>query len=170
MTMWLIVFCCVFLLVALVALKAGGASVNSDGIGRYKAAALMSENEREFFGRLLAACPDHFVFPQVAMGALIAPASSDKKIAHADRLRVAQQRVDFVICDKACKVVVVIELDDRTHQASKDQRRDDRLQQGGIRTVRFQSKNRPDAAAIRDAVLGGAVVAGSPTTQLAATV
>lgn len=169
MTVWLLVVCGVFLLVAFLAQKAGARSGKSDGIGWYKAASLMTENERAFFARLVAALPDHYVFPQVAMSALIVPASSDKKLAHADRLRVAQQRVDFVICDKACKVTVVIELDDRTHQPSKDQRRDERLNQGAIRTVRFQSKNKPDAAAIRDAVLGGAVVVGSTTSQAAAT-
>jgi hypothetical protein len=129
----------------------------------------MTENEREFFGRLVVALPEHYVFPQVAMGALIAPASSDKKLAHADRLRVAQQRVDYVICDKMCKVVVVIELDDRTHQQAKDQRRDERLTQAAIRTVRFQSKAKPDGKTIRDAVLGATIVVAPAASQVPAT-
>jgi hypothetical protein len=162
MTVWVFVVCAVFLLVAVLALKTGGGTSKKDGIGSYKAGKLMTDNEREFFGRLSIALPDHYVFPQVAMGALIVPASTDKKIAHADRLRVAQQRVDFVICDRACKVVVVVELDDRSHQPGKDQRRDERLNQGAIRTVRFQSKNKPDAKAIREAVLGTMQVPSLP--------
>jgi hypothetical protein len=154
MTVWLFVLCAVLFLVSVVAMKGGSASGKKDGIGAYKASKLMTENEREFFARLVAALPEHYVFPQVAMSALIVPASSDRKIAHADRLRVAQQRVDFVICDRACNVTAVVELDDRTHQAGKDQRRDERLNQGAIRTVRFQSKNKPDAGAIREAILG----------------
>jgi len=154
MTVWLFVLCAVLFLVAVVAMKGGSASGKKDGIGAYKASKLMTENEREFFARLVGALPEHYVFPQVAMGALIVPASNDRKIAHADRLRVAQQRVDFVICDRACNVTAVVELDDRTHQAGKDQRRDERLNQGAIRTVRFQSKNKPDAGAIREAILG----------------
>ena len=163
MTVWLFVLCAVFVLVALFALKAGGASPKKDGIGAYKAGKLMTENERAFFGQLVHALPDHYIFPQVAMGALIVPASTNKSIAHADRLRVAQQRVDFVVCDRACHVTVVIELDDRTHQAGKDQRRDERLHQGAIRTVRFQSKNKPQAHAIREAVLGIAGTAVMPS-------
>jgi hypothetical protein len=124
----------------------------------------MTDNEREFFARLVVALPGHYVFPQVALGALIAPASTNKSIAHADRLRVAQQRVDFVICDRSCDVVVVIELDDRTHHAGKDQRHDERLLQGGVRTVRFASKHKPQPAAIREAVLGVAPAAVAAQT------
>lgn len=154
MTVWLFVLCAVFLLVAVLALQTGGRVGKKDRAGTYKAGKLMTENEREFFARLVVALPEHYIFPQVAMGALIVPASTNKSIAHADRLRVAQQRVDFVVCDRAGNVTVVIELDDRTHQAGKDRRRDERLNQAAIRTVRFQSKNKPDAQAIREAVLG----------------
>lgn len=168
MVVGIIVLCVVFLLVAVLAQKAGGQAPKKNVVGAYKAAPLMTENEREFFARLVAALPEHYVFPQVGMGALIAPASSDRKVAHADRLRVAQQRVDFVICDRSCKVALVIELDDRTHQAGKDQRRDERLQQGGVRTVRFQSKDKPGAQAIREAVSGIAIDRGVTRAPVAA--
>lgn len=121
--------------------------------GTYRGRALMTPNEVEFFGRLVAALPDHHIFPQVAMSALIEAATSDKKKAYSDRLRIAQQRVDYVICDRTCTVVAVVELDDRTHSADKDQVRDARLQQGGIRTVRFHSKNKPNVDALRTAIL-----------------
>ena len=170
MSVWVFVLCAVLLMAAVLALKAGLKPARKDGVGSYKAAALMTENEREFFGRLITALPDHYIFPQVAMGALIVPSSSDKKLAHADRLRVAQQRVDFVICDRACKVTAVIELDDRTHQAGKDQRRDERLNQGAIRTVRFQSTTKPDARAIREAVLGMAAALAPTVAGLGASV
>lgn len=122
--------------------------------GAYRARSLMTANEAEFFGRLVTALPDHYIFPQVAMSALIEPATSDKKKAHSDRLRIAQQRVDYVVCDKACKIVVVVELDDRTHSASKDQARDARLLEGGLRTVRFQSKSKPSVDSLRAAIAG----------------
>jgi hypothetical protein len=122
--------------------------------GAYRRRQLMTDNEQEFFGRLVAALPDHYVFPQVAMSALIEAASTDKKTAHSDRLKVAQQRADYVVCTRNCEVVAVIELDDRTHSAAKDALRDGRLEQAGIRTVRFQSRNKPAVAALRVAVLG----------------
>lgn len=167
MNIWIVMLCAVLVLVAVLALRAGLKPARKDGIGSYKAAALMTENERDFFVRLVDALPDHYIFPQVAMGALIVPASSDKKLAHVDRLRVAQQRVDFVVCDRACKVTAVVELDDRTHQGAKDQRRDERLNQGAIRTVRFQSQSKPRGQAIREAVLGQTTVMTFPTARAA---
>lgn len=113
---------------------------------KYKRRNLMTENEMEFFGRLVAALPDHYIFPQVAMSALLEPARADRKRAHSDRLRIAQQRTDYVVCNRRCEVVAVVELDDRTHSSAKDQVRDARLAQGGFRTVRFQSRQKPAAS------------------------
>jgi hypothetical protein len=116
----------------------------------------MTDNEAEFFGRIVVALPDHYIFPQVAMSALLDTASSDKRTAHGDRLRIAQQRVDYVVCTKRCEVVAVVELDDRTHSRANDQLRDARLEQGHIRTVRFQARSKPGVEAIRAMVLGSA--------------
>ena len=121
--------------------------------GKYKRREIMTDNEMEFFGRLVAALPDHYIFPQVAMSALLDPAAGDRKQAHGDRLRIAQQRTDYVVCNRRCEVVAVVELDDRTHSQAKDEVRDGRLAQGGYRTVRFQSRQKPPAAAIRAAIL-----------------
>jgi very-short-patch-repair endonuclease len=114
----------------------------------------MTDNEEEFFGRLVVALPDHYVFPQVAMSAMLQPASTNGRTAHSDRLRIAQQQVDYVVCTKSCEIVAVVELDDRTHSQTKDQLRDSRLEQAGIRTVRFQSRNKPNGDVIRKMVLG----------------
>ncbi|MDN4036091.1 DUF2726 domain-containing protein [Massilia sp. YIM B02443] len=134
----------------------------------YQARELMTENEAEFFGRLVVALPDHYIFPQVAMTALIEAASRDKKQAHADRLRIAQQRADYVVCDRRCNVVAVVELDDRTHSRHKDRMRDARLRRAGIRTVRFESKSKPSAQAVRTAVLAAGAVAEAAQPRLAA--
>jgi hypothetical protein len=120
---------------------------------KYKRRDIMTDNEMEFFGRLVAALPEHYIFPQVAMSALLAPAGANGKQAHGDRLRIAQQRLDYVVCNRRCEVVAVVELDDRTHTQAKDEVRDGRLAQGGYRTVRFQSRQKPPAAAIRAAIL-----------------
>lgn len=122
--------------------------------GAYRQRKLMTDNELEFFGRLVTALPDHYVFPQVAMSALLEAAGGNTKQAHSDRLRIAQQRADYVVCTKSGDVVAVVELDDKTHSRAKDQLRDARLEQAGIRTVRFQSRNKPTPAAIFVAVVG----------------
>lgn len=121
-------------------------------VGKYKAKGLLTENEREFFGRLVSALPAHFIFPQVAMSALIEASGGNNKTRHADFLRIAQHRVDFLICNAACRVVAVIELDDRTHNKRKDQVRDQRLMQASIPTIRYQSSSRPTLTQIQDAI------------------
>jgi hypothetical protein len=144
---------------------------NSKGTGRtgtYRQRKLMTDNEAEFFGRLVVALPDHYIFPQVAMSALLETTSSDKKTAHGDRLRIAQQRVDYVVCTRSCEVVAVVELDDRTHSSAKDQLRDVRLEQGGIRTVRFQARQKPKVEAIRAMILGSGMAEANKAPDLAA--
>lgn len=138
-----------------------------DRAGAYRQRKLMTENEREFFARLVKALPDHYIFPQVALSGLLEASSTSKQKAQSDRLRIAQQRADFVICDTGCEVIAVVELDDRTHSVKKDQLRDSRLEQAGIRTVRFQSKNKPAPEAIRAAVLPPVPVTGAEATAAA---
>jgi hypothetical protein len=153
----------IFVFVALAVLLAGLAAVQlrtAKGKGRtgtYRRRKFMTDNEEEFFGRLVVALPDHYIYPQVAMSALLDPASSDRRTAHGDRLRIAQQRVDYVVCTRRCEVVAVVELDDKTHSRAKDELRDVRLEQAGIRTVRFQARNKPKVETIRTMILGPTV-------------
>ncbi|WP_198115921.1 DUF2726 domain-containing protein [Massilia rhizosphaerae] len=153
----------ILVFVVLVVLMAGLFAVQlktakgKDRTGAYRRRKFMTDNEEEFFGRLVAALPEHYIFPQVAMSALLETASGDRRTAYGDRLRIAQQRVDYVICTRRCEVVAVVELDDKTHSRAKDELRDARLEQAGIRTVRFQARNKPKVEAIRTMILGPTV-------------
>jgi hypothetical protein len=122
-------------------------------LGKYRARQLLTDNELEFLYRIIKAVPGYLVFSQVSLLALIEPSSRNTKIANADRLRVVQQRVDYVVCDPAGAVLVVIELDDRTHERKKDAIRDKRLKQAGIATLRYQSKAKPSVGTVRSDVL-----------------
>jgi len=153
----LVVFAACFIMLLLAAKKSKGQT------GAYRRRKLMTDNEEEFFGRLVVALPDHYIFPQVAMSAMLQPASTNGRTAHSDRLRIAQQRVDYVVFTKSCEIVAVVELDDRTHSQAKDQLRDSRLEQAGIRTVRFQSRNKPKSDLIRKVVLGTAITETTTT-------
>lgn len=140
-----------FVVVAKAKLMASGGG--SASAGKYKRRTLMTENENEFFGRLVNALPDFYIFPQVAMSAILEASSGDKKQVHVDRLRIAQQRIDYVVCNASCEIIAVVELDDKTHSTAKDLTRDERLQQAGIRTIRFQSRNKPSVDAIRASIV-----------------
>ncbi|BCM87911.1 hypothetical protein mvi_63720 (plasmid) [Methylobacterium indicum] len=70
------------------------------------------------------------------------------------RNRFGQKIVDFVAIDPNTGVVeAVIELDDASHDAVKDRKRDAMLALGQYRVIRIPSKPRPTEAIVRDATI-----------------
>ena len=130
-------------------------AIGTKGFGfqlRYKAQPIMTPNEVEFFWRICEAVPTGYVFPQVAMSALIQPDAAPGKRYMAAFGRIAQKRIDYAVYDAAMTLRAVIELDDRTHNAKQDALRDSYLASAGIATLRFQSKRKPSAAEIQTAL------------------
>jgi hypothetical protein len=126
-----------------------------DAGAKFKAKPLLTANEIEFLTRLEAAMPELRFFPQVAMGALLDPAvpRSNAKAYYRLRGMFSQKIVDFVAqARKDGSIVAIIELDDRTHDAERDSKRDVMLASAGYRILRWSSKLKPDAAAIRVAL------------------
>jgi hypothetical protein len=114
---------------------------------------VMTPNEKEFFARLKGALPEYEVIPQVAMSALLDVSLPEM---HPDywkmRKEFSQKTVDYVVCTKgSMNVVVVVELDDRTHDTKqdKDAARDAMLANAGIKTIRWDSRAKPSADEIR---------------------
>lgn len=146
----------IFVVFAAVVFKSKLASQSGDdsveGV-KFKAKALLTDNEQEFLGRLEAAAPELRFHSQVAMGALLDPDVSRKNNGKEYfRLRgmISQKIVDFVAQNRETgAVVAVIELDDKTHSNEKDAKRDAMLASAGYRIVRWNSKAKPDLAAIR---------------------
>lgn len=143
--------------VLVLVLAAALASKRKPVPGKVRGRAFLTANELEFVNRLEAAVPEARFHAQVAMGALLEPAFAKKVDPRAYmglRGTFSQKVVDFVAQDRASgTVLAVIELDDRTHNASKDIKRDEMLREGGYKVVRWQSTAKPDAAAIRDALV-----------------
>lgn len=122
----------------------------------YRGKPLLSDNEKEFYQRLKRALPEFEVFTQVAMGAILAPnADRNSRRYHQIRGSFSQKIIDFLVCDPSLKVVAIIELDDRTHNASRDEKRDAMLQCANYRVLRWQSRNKPSEEEIRAKVTGG---------------
>lgn len=119
---------------------------------RFRPCTVMTANEREFYQRILQACPDCEIWPQVPLLALVRPDARDGSRAFWAAFRqISNARVDWVIA-RNMDVLAIIELDDRSHDAKRDARRDDILKGCGYRVLRFQSKNRPNPQQIHDAV------------------
>lgn len=116
---------------------------------------LLTKNEEEFFGRLVEALPEFFVFPQVAFRAFIRPlAKSTDTTAYQRQLgRIGSKHSDFLICNGNLDVVAIIELDDAKHVLERDIARDALTGTAGYTTIRYESKFRPSVDEIRDDVL-----------------
>lgn len=118
---------------------------------------LLTGSERNFLNRLQDAVPEHFVFPQVCMGALIDPPGYFHGAQRA-RARVPYQSkmVDFVVYDgKKNEVVALVELDDYSHddEQERDSQRDAITFAAGYATVRVDGRRLPSEAALRDMVV-----------------
>jgi hypothetical protein len=119
---------------------------------RYRRSTIMTENEREFYERLLAACPDCQIWPQVPILALVRPDAKEGSRAFWMAFkRISNTRVDWAIV-KDLEVLAIVELDDRSHDARKDAQRDRILKSCGYRVVRFNSSRRPDPRQIHEAI------------------
>lgn len=119
----------------------------------YKSKPLMTDNEKEFYVRLVEALPNYYVFSQVAFGALLQPnIKGNNRKYYSVHGTFAQKIADYVVCDKSMKVGAIVELDDRTHSASKDGKRDLMLEQAGYTVVRWSSKKKPTVQEIAERI------------------
>lgn len=99
------------------------------------------------YARLISAFPQHHVLAQVAFSALIT--NQNYKIRNQFNRKVT----DFVVLDKDCNVVVIIELDDPSHigKEKEDAERDAMLNEAGYRVLRYT--NIPSAHNLQKDVL-----------------
>lgn len=108
---------------------------------------LATENERRFHDALLLAIPsDYRIHCQVSLMALVQP------VQWKDNSRTWAKRMDFVITDKQTQVLVVIELDDKTHNWKKRKARDEyvnKVLEGHHKLVRFKSARTYDPEHIK---------------------
>ena len=94
----------------------------------------VTANEQKMFWRLSEdfPAPEFVVLAQVSFAALM---TSRRQ---ADRNQFNRKRADFVVCDKAFKVLAVIELDDASHKENDDQSRDTMLKAAGLKILRYR--------------------------------
>jgi hypothetical protein len=103
--------------------------------GRFHAKPIATAHEQKMFWRLLEAfpSPEFTVFTQVAFGAMLTAKEG------ASRNRFSQKMADFVVINKAFKVLATIELDDASHKGREreDANRDSMLIEAGYTVLRY---------------------------------
>lgn len=119
----------------------------------YQAKKLLTGNELEFYIRLRRALPGSIIMAQVSMGALLEVSAriKDQRTRLSLRSKFSQKIIDFVVCDSKMNVLVLIELDDKTHRSDLDAARDKITADAGYKTLRFQSKSKPTEEEIKAA-------------------
>ena len=163
------IFILIFLVVLLVAVALLLAIANKPASTKskdYKTKPLLTNNEKEFFDRLVIALPRHYIFPQVSFGALLQPNNPKN---HKEKMRIrgtfSQKIADFVVADPDLNILAIVELDDRTHNPDKDSKRDQMLGEAGYKIIRWQSKAKPTIEQINEAILGKTLIISEETPQ-----
>lgn len=89
------------------------------------------------------------VFPQVAMGAIMdVQKNLDQNVRMSIRNRFDRKIIDFVVVDAETRVLLIVELDDSTHESAKDRARDEITAAAGHRTMRIRGRAARDDAEI----------------------
>jgi hypothetical protein len=118
---------------------------------------IMTSPEIVFYRKIVRAVPELAVFPQVSMSGIMQPSHS-KRDGEFFKLfnKIAQKRIDYVICDprQEFAVVCLIELDDSSHNPKKDALRDSLTNDAGYRTIRFPNAKKPSMVEIARLIRG----------------
>jgi len=151
---WIFVLVIIVIIAVIAMLVIAVRSKTGSSQKQYQQSPLMTDNEKEFLNRLVTALPNHFVFAQVGMGALLEPnfRKSDRSNYQRVRNSYVQKLVDYVVCDKELNVVALIELDDKTHNAKKDADRDAMTNEAGYYVIRWNSKSKPTTVEIAEEI------------------
>lgn len=128
-----------------------GTKKNGNPPAYFQKTKILTDNEKDFFGRLSEALgSDFYVFPQMAFSAFITHAGQS---GFRYRYMFNTKRADFVVCDSDLNLTCLIELDDASHKREKDAQRDALLLSVGIPCLRYESRHKPASEKIRSDVL-----------------
>ncbi|MBM3357857.1 MAG: DUF2726 domain-containing protein [Betaproteobacteria bacterium] len=105
---------------------------------------------------LKAGLSDHEIFAQVTLASVVGlPEGIQDYEREQRRRRLAQHRVDFLVCDKDMRIVAAVELDAGDADApGADSFKADCLHAAGIRLVRVNRAAMPRREAVRALILG----------------
>jgi uncharacterized protein DUF2726 len=117
---------------------------------------LLSPPQTLLYYLLRSELPDHLVFAQITLASVLDTAAGVAEHARAEMARrLADHRVDFVICDRRMHPVAVLKLqtspDGTSNELSSAQRW---LDEAGVRYVEIDARALPRKEAVRAVALG----------------
>lgn len=108
--------------------------------------------KKAVFSRLLQSLPGYVVLPGITYDQFLEARDGTPSENTSLQNRAAQQRADFVICDKKLNVLLVCQLEDGTVQPARIQEREKMLNKAGIRLLRWKTDRPPDPAKLLNTV------------------
>lgn len=120
---------------------------------RYEARSLLKQHQAKFFARLCKALPTFYIFPQVALSALLTPTASAGRRQQQDSEKLADLKVDYAIYNANLTLVCIVHLNDGSGDPAADAFIDHCLKAAGVKTMRWEVEARPSVEQIRRAML-----------------
>jgi len=136
--------------------KRSGKTVETDYSAYNAKSTILTKGEFSFYMVLRQILGEkYFIYPKVGMSDFIEVKAGEGYQGAFNRIR--SKHVDFLICDKSSKVLLIVELDDTSHQRPRAQRAD-RFKDGlfeavGIRCVRFKAQRSYNIEEVKRALL-----------------
>ena len=113
---------------------------NKKATQRFSAIPLLSKGEQEFFIRLCRTLPTCYVFPKVAISALLEPKDADEKPRKARPSAMPEKIIDYAIYDGDLKIICVIDLGNDVSHTDAGTGKHDYFKGSGIKNIRCESR------------------------------
>lgn len=122
----------------------------------------LTPTETMFYHQLVEALPDFIVLAQVQLSSFLKVDTSRTEWKDYSRWfnPIAQQSIDYLICQKDFSIIAAIELDDKSHNGVKsierDTKKNNNLHAANVPLIRWHAEAMPEAETIRQAVFNHA--------------
>lgn len=122
----------------------------------------LTPTETMFYHQLVKALPDYIVLAQVQLSSFLKvdPSITEWKDYSRWFNPIAQQSVDYLICQKDFSIIAAVELDDKSHNGVKsiqrDTKKNNNLHAANVPLIRWHAEAMPETETIRQAVFNHA--------------
>lgn len=118
----------------------------------------LTPTETMFYHQLVKALPDFIVLAQVQLSSFLKVDTSKTEWKDYSRWfnPIAQQSVDYLICQKDFSIIAAVELDDKSHNGvnsiKRDTKKNENLHAANVPLIRWHAEAMPETETIRQAV------------------
>ncbi len=126
----------------------------NEAIPAFATKKFFDSERRSFYAQLRRALPKSYIFPDVELGALMAPASVDPKLRRAHEEMLAGRKVDYALFDARMNLLCVVEIAPPGVIASAHAANAELLASAGIQRFCWEKLALPSTSQIMRAMAG----------------